>query len=181
MIARRSRRPPPATRLRHVLCVGAALATAACGGRTELVALPQIGQLSSTAVVAGDANVRMVARTDAWPGPPLANATPVEVTVDNGSARPLRISRMDFSLVSPQARYEALTPSELPSSDNALPVPALAGAALRDGILESGARVTGFLYFGAIDDADNVELRMNLIDASTMMPFGTIRMSFRAG
>jgi hypothetical protein len=180
MIARMGRRPAPGAQLRHVLCVGAALAAAACGGRTELVALPQIGQLSSTAVVANDANVRMVARTDAWSGPPLANAMPVEVTVDNGSSRPLRISRMDFSLVSPQARYEALAPSELPNPDDSLPVPALAGAALRDGILESGARVTGFLYFGAIEEADAVELRMNLIDASTMTPFGTIRMSFRA-
>lgn len=180
-MARKHRRPAPATRLCHLLCVGAALAAAACGGRTELVALPQIGQLSSTAVVAGAADVRMVARTDAWPGPPLANATPIEVTVDNGSSRPLRISRMDFALVSPQARYEALTPSELPNPDNTLPVPALASAALRDGILESGARVTGFVYFGPIDEADTVGLRMNLIDASTMMSFGAIRMSFRAG
>jgi hypothetical protein len=161
------------------LCVVASLLGWGCGGRTELIAVPQIGQLSSTAVVARDASVRMVARTNAWRGLPLANVTAVEVTLDNGSTRPLRVSHTDFAFVSEQGGLQPRAPSEFPNPDGLLPTGAMADAALQEMVLEPGSRVTGFLYFDWIDDSENLDLVTNLIDASTMAQFGTIRMAFR--
>jgi hypothetical protein len=145
-----------------------------------LIALPQIGQLSSTAVVARDANVRLVARTDVWRGPALANVTAVEVTLDNGSTRPLRVSHGDFALVSPERRFHAQSPSAFANSDASLPTRAMADAALQERVLEPGSRVTGFVYFERIDEAETVDLVTTLVDAGTLTPFGTIEMAFHA-
>jgi hypothetical protein len=62
------------------------LFVAACGGRTELVVLPQVGQLSERSAVANDADVRLIVRSDAW------------TEADSGNAPTIRhLRRVDHS------------------------------------------------------------------------------------
>jgi hypothetical protein len=167
--------------LHAALCAGAALAAAGCGGRTGLVALPQVGQLSPTAVVGNDAGVRLMVRTDVWRGPPLGPIVPVEVTIDNGSTAPLRIGHSHFALISAGNRLAALIPSAILDPNHRLPTSAMAEAALQEQVLEAGSRVTGFVYFDGTSLNDDVDLVMRLIEAPTGTPFGAIEMAFRAG
>src|SRR5687768_15954035 len=107
-----------AQRLSDALAVTliATAASTACGGRTQLVPAHQIGRLSDAAVVASDAGVRVVVRTDAWPGPPLdvVRLFPVEMTFDNRSAEALRIHPQQITLVTPGGhRITPSAPSEL--------------------------------------------------------------------
>jgi hypothetical protein len=66
---------------------------------------------------ASDAGVRVVARAGAWRARPTqleAVVTPVLVTIENGSDRPLRIAQDVFTLASdPGRRFAALAPFDI--------------------------------------------------------------------
>lgn len=60
-----------------------------------------------------------------------------------------------------------------------LPTQAMLEYALPEGVLESGGRVSGFLYFQELPrEVDRVLFRADLVDASTGEPFGEVRVPF---
>lgn len=161
------------------LATVAALVPSACGGRTQLIPAHQIGRLSPDAVVAREGDVRVVVRTDAWTGQTVEprQLFPVELTVDNGSTRPLRLRGQDVALVMPDGqRMGPFNAADLelanPARDN------LATRALSDGVVTPGARVSGFLYFPELPDEDDLQLRIELIDATSGTRFGVIEIPF---
>jgi hypothetical protein len=81
--------------------VSVATASTTCGGHTKLVPSYQIGRLSCRAVVANDAGVRVMVRTAAWPDPQFdfEGIYPIEVTFDNASSQPLRVSQQRITFV----------------------------------------------------------------------------------
>jgi hypothetical protein len=92
--------------------LGGIFVFAACAERTELTPLPQVGQLSSSAVQAISSGVSVLVRTDQWTGTPLplTEAIPLETTIDNGSERSLRLRYREFALVTDKARRRAALP-----------------------------------------------------------------------
>jgi hypothetical protein len=46
--------------------------------------------------------------------------------------------------------------------------------ALPDGVLENKAKVSGFLYFQKIGEAERYTFEMDLVDAETGKKFGTV-------
>jgi hypothetical protein len=136
-----------------------------------------VGRLSSDAVVANDAGVRVVVRTAAWPGPsPGPGVIPVEMVFDNGSSRPILIERHHVAFVTPDdRRLPPLNPSRMMSADPAFD--AIRQRALAERTLAAGERTTGFVYF-AEPDSEQLELRIDLIDASTGERFGEVAIPF---
>lgn len=59
-----------------------------------------------------------------------------------------------------------------------LPTPAMRVAALPEGVLDSGGRVEGWLYFKEIEDADQVVFRADLANAETGSEIGEVRIPF---
>ena len=161
------------------LTLTATAVSSACGGRTQLVPAYQIGRLSLDAVVASDAGVRVVVRTDAWPGPPhdLARVIPVEMTFNNASAQELRIRRQDIALVTAAGhRITPAAPSELTHIEQALE--SVKARSLAEGVLAPDQRLTGFVYFPEPTDAEELSLQIDLVSATTTQPFGRIEIPF---
>ena len=166
--------------MRLIVClVGAMLMLPACGGRTELVALPQIGRIADNAIVDHGGGVTVVARSGSWSGPPLVGIVPLELTIDNGSSVPVRIRHTDFVLVTPRGRVSpAAPPFESAETGTPLPTAALAQHGLMEGVLQPAGRVTGFIYFAGLDDGDTIDLVSTFVDASTDAAIATVQMSF---
>ena len=59
-----------------------------------------------------------------------------------------------------------------------LPTPEMLDLALPEGVLENGAKATGFLYFEKIGEADRYTFEMDLVDAKTGERFGTVSIPF---
>jgi hypothetical protein len=153
--------------------------SSACGGRTELVALPQIGQIAENAIIDYDGGITVVARSGMWSGPSLRDIVPLELTIDNGSSASLRIRHTDFAFVTPRGRLlPLLPPFEGAGIDTLSPAPALAQRALMEGVLPPAGEVKGFIYFPEPDDADEVDLVATFVDASTGAVIATARMFF---
>lgn len=162
-----------------VMTLIASAMSSGCGGRTQLVPAFQIGRLSSDAVVARDAGIRVMVRMDAWPGPPLdvLGLIPIEMTFDNGSAQELRIRRQDVALVIPAGdRITPLPPSELTSTAPAIEF--MRRRSLVDGILAPNERLSGFVYFAEMPEEEEVNLRIDLVSATTAQRFGQIEIPF---
>ena len=139
----------------------------------------QIGRLTSSAVVANDSGVRVVVRTDAWTGPPLAVAglMPVEMTYDNGSTQPLRIQREDIALVTPSGeRITPRAPSDVPAPGQTSDI--VTERALVEGVLPPQEQITGFVFFPEPAEAEALNLRLDLVSATSGEPFGVIEIPF---
>jgi hypothetical protein len=179
-----SERLHPLVRLTRVTAVrfvatAAALMAIACGGRTQLIPAYQIGRLSADAVVARDADVRVVVRTEAWPGEPLESRqlVPLELTVDNDSTRTLHLRSQDVAFVTSDGqRTGPFTAAELRLEGQA--ADDLSARAFKDGIVAPGGRVSGFLYFREPSEDDGLQLRIDLIDATDGTAFGVIEIPF---
>jgi hypothetical protein len=61
-----------------------------------------------------------------------------------------------------------------------LPGDVAARKALPEGVLDTGGRIAGFLYFAGLQDPGETTLTANLVDAATGQQFGRIRIPFRA-
>ena len=168
------------TPIRLLVClVGSTLMLSACGGRTQLIALPQIGQIADNAIIDGGGGITIVARSETWSGPSLDGIVPIELTIDNGSSVPVRIRHPDFVLVTRRGRILPLAPPfQGVDAETSLLAPALAQRALMEGALQPGAGVTGFIYFPNLDDADNVDLVATFVNASTNAVIATVQMYF---
>lgn len=59
-----------------------------------------------------------------------------------------------------------------------MPTPAMRIAAIPEGVLESGGRVEGWLYFKEIEDAERIVFRADLANAETGSEIGEIRIPF---
>jgi hypothetical protein len=156
-----------------------AMAFCSCGGRTQLIPAYQIGRLSSDAVVANDAGVRVVVRTAAWPGPPLdfMNIIPLEMTLDNGSTYGLQIDRQYITLVGENG--QPVAPWEPPDSQpKDATLDSMTTRALPERVLAPNARMTGFVYFLEPPDGEQLELRIDLVDGATDTRFGRIEIPF---
>ena len=165
--------------MRLIVClVGATLMLSACGGRTELIALPQIGQIADNAIIDNGGGITVVARSETWSGPPLDGIIPLQLTIDNGSSVPVRIRHTDFVLVTPRGRISPLAPPFERVDATSLLAPALAQQALMEGVLQPAAGVSGFIYFSDLDDADSVDLVATFVDASTNVVIATVQMYF---
>jgi hypothetical protein len=157
----------------------ATLASCACGGRTQLVPAYQIGRLSADAVVASDAGVRVVVRTDAWPGPSLDvfRLVPVEMTFDNRSAEELRIGPRDIALVTAAGhRITPSTPADLMHIEQA--ARSMKARSLDQRVLAPDGRLTRFVYFPQLIQAEQVSLHIDLVSAATAQRFGRIEIPF---
>jgi hypothetical protein len=157
------------------------LAAAACSGRTRLVPMHQIGRLSDDAVVASDAGVRVVIRTAAWTGNPAvrAHVVPIEVTFDNGSTRALAIARENLAfLTEEEQRLLPLAPGDISNAEASAFTADMIERALPEGTLAAGDRVSGFIYFPPIENADEVRFRAELQDAVTGERVGVIEVPF---
>jgi hypothetical protein len=170
-----------------VLTAGLPLVSA-CGGRTQLMPAYQIGRLSSDAIVANDAGVRVVVRTAAWPDSrvPFIDVLPIEITVDNGSTEELRIDHRHVALVMNSSRHiSAFPPAALLQTLDSeidgevrLPIDQMRERALAEGTLPRDRRRTGFLYFQNPADAEQLDLKINLISVESGKQFGTIIIPF---
>lgn len=93
-----------------------------CGCAVALEPAPGVARVAGVGAgaVAEEGGVRVVARAQAWRGYPgdLRNAvTPILVTVDNGSSRPLSIRNEHFTLEGADGRtFAALPPFEIAGS-----------------------------------------------------------------
>ena len=163
-------------------------ASAACGGRTQLVPAYQIGRLSSDAIVANDSGVRVVVRTAAWPDPQIAfsRIQPIEMTFDNASSHPLSVDQNHIALVTDAGqRLSSIPPTELPqmadselASDRRLPIVQMKNRALAEGVLPLQGRRSGFVYFERPDDTQQLHLEIDLVSADSGTQFGTIMIPF---
>ena len=160
------------------------LLVVSCGGRNELIPLPQIGRLSGEAVIASDSGIRLMVRTDAWPGDvALPGIVPLEITIDNQSGRSLRIGYGRFAFVQDGNRLAAIAPTDTQAWLAAIPSPTrneIRERALPSGPLDADDRITGFIYFPQLDEADEVTLVVDFVDSSTGIPFGAMRIPFSA-
>jgi hypothetical protein len=149
----------------------------ACAGRTELVPAYQIGRLSSDAVVASDAGVRIMVRTAAWPGPPLESTIlPIELTIDNGSSRAVSVGRAGIAMVTERGdRLLPLNPALIVAPEQVRR--AVNQHALSETALAARSRTSGFVYF-AEPEAEALELRIDLIGANDAEPIGEIDIPF---
>ncbi|MFW6040090.1 MAG: hypothetical protein ACOC9N_03335, partial [Gemmatimonadota bacterium] len=220
--------------LRHTtIWVLAAGLAAGCGGRAELEpgpgaqpAPPGPGGGAATTVD----GVTVVARTEAWSGFPtrLEEVTPVQVTIENESGRPLRVRYERIVLAAPTGQsYRAIPPFDVRGRERErvdgfrrdgffvaphlrryyprarfydgyfpydpfyydryypafvdvnLPTGDMIQKALPEGVLMPGSRITGFLYFENVDDdLPRVDMRMELVDASTGERYGVATIPF---
>jgi hypothetical protein len=62
--------------------------------------------------------------------------------------------------------------------DVPLPTPEMQSNALAEGVLESGNRMEGWLYFEKVDNVDQVTLRSELVDDATGSRIGDIQIPF---
>lgn len=169
--------------------VGAlAIVSTACGGRTHLVPGYQIGRLSCDVIVANDASVRVVVRTAAWPHPQFdfGELRPIEITFDNASSHPLSVSQRRITFVTDSGqRIFPIPPSDLQKishsefdDDVRLPIEQMKNRALAEGVLPRNGRRTGFVYFESPDDAEQLDLEIDLFSAESGRQFGTITVPF---
>jgi len=108
-------------RLRKLSFIPLAAAATLLGCATEPILVPGPGASrpagTSEVAVAEVAGVRLWANGDAWKGTPSTLEevlTPVQVTLENHSGRPIRIAYQDFSLLGGTGfRYAALPPFSL--------------------------------------------------------------------
>jgi hypothetical protein len=172
-----------------IIVLSAALPlVSACGGRTQLVPAYQTGRLSSDAIVANDAGVRVVVRTAAWPDPRVqfTDVLPIEISFDNGSTEELRIHHRHVVLVMNSGRHISPFPPAalLQTLDSGidgevrLPIDQMRERALAEGTLPRDGRRTGFLYFQNPADAEQLDLKINLISVESGKQFGTIIIPF---
>jgi hypothetical protein len=155
----------------------AAAASSACGGRPQLIPAYQIGRLSANAVVASDAGVRVVVRTNVWPGPSPgpAGVIPVELTVVNRSGDALRLRRQDVALVTAaEHRIGTLAPSEVMHIEQAV----VNARSLEADVVDPDERLTGFVYFPEPADAEEMSLQVDLVSAARAQRFGRIEIPF---
>jgi hypothetical protein len=158
-----------------LLAAGAGLA---CGGRTQLVPLYQIGRLSAGAVVANHSGVRVMARTTAWPGPPLdeIGLLPLEITFDNETSRVVEVRRQHIALLTAGGqRVSPLDPAMMTSAGPALQ--SIRQHAIVEGAVMPGGRLAGFVYFPE-PNADALDLHVDLISAPMGERFGEIVIPF---
>lgn len=155
------------------------LAGAACGGRARLVPAYQIGRLSDDAVVARDADVRILVRTDEWreTSATFRHAFPIEVTIDNGSAHALELELSRFELMSRGRRQVPRMPTAVGPEHSAARVAAVKHGLVL-GALEPGGRRAGFLFFDPFDRGGEVEFAAELQDATTGENFGRVVIPF---
>ncbi len=98
--------------------LGLSLLVAGCAMGPELTPAPGANQVvgREDAAVAEVAGIRVMVQADAWTGVPpvLPELTPLQVSIENRSGRPLRIRCQQFALVTPSGRrYAALSPYRL--------------------------------------------------------------------
>lgn len=98
------------------LCIG--ILVAGCAVGPELTPAPGANQVvgREDTAVAEVAGVRTVVQPDAWSGVPavLPELTPLQISIENHSGRPLRIQYQQFALVTRSGlRYAALPPYQL--------------------------------------------------------------------
>jgi hypothetical protein len=158
--------------------VTAALVFSSCGGRSKLVPAHQLGYLTDTAVVASEAGVRIVVRTEAWAGPSLAafGVVPIQLIVDNGSSRSLDIAGARVALVT-KAGHE-IDPWQAPASTPDAARDSMHAQALPERVLEPNARLSGFVFFVVPDEANELEFRMELVEPARGQPFARIEIPF---
>jgi hypothetical protein len=111
------------------------------------------------------AGVYVSVEADQWKGPKLRDAIPLFVTIENKSRDALALRYQEFRLAPSWVRPRmALPPSQL-------------DGALREGILEPGARVQGFLFFESGEDPphDMALFEMDVVQAATGRTIGTAR------
>ena len=172
-----------------IIALAAALPlVSACGGRTQLVPAYQIGRLSSDAIVANDAGVRVVVRTAAWSDSRVqfTNVLPIEITLENGSTEELSIHHRHVVLVMNSGRHiSAFPPATLLQTlaseidgEVRLPIDRMRERALAEGTLPRERRRTGFLYFQNPADTEQLDLKINLISVESGKQFGTIIIPF---
>ena len=134
------------------LLAASATALAACSGPgTQLDPAPGATTIGTETAVDRVRGVRMTAETGAWEG--LASVktevTPIRVTIENGSAAPLRLRYNEFALVgSDGRRYAALPPYGV---EGEVDTPRLAGTyapVTAPGFTYSGFRVAP--YYGSL-------------------------------
>lgn len=94
------------------------LLTAGCAMGPELSPAPGADRVAGheDAAVREVAGVRTVVQADAWTGTPaiLPELTPLQISIENNSGRPLRIQYHQFALVAPSGRrYAALPPYKI--------------------------------------------------------------------
>lgn len=122
-----SRRPRAPLRLRRnltalrIVCFAAAAVLSACAtSRLALAPDAQHAPGRSNVGVAESAGVRITAQANAWNGTPQnlsSEITPLRVSIENHSNRPLRVRYNDFSLASNLGyRYAALPPYRIRGS-----------------------------------------------------------------
>jgi hypothetical protein len=117
-------------------------------------------------------DIEITVEVDTWPGWPevKAHVTPLQVTIDNDGDRPIRVAYASFALSTTRGeRFEVVPPLDVrgqitkPTVIDAydtywkrtevpLPTPKMLEVALREGVLEPGGIVRGFLYFDKVDD-----------------------------
>jgi hypothetical protein len=131
--------------------------------------------------------------------------TPVRITIQNHSWKPLRVSYQDFSLSGASGfQYAAIPPiktrgtvsANAPSSASSRPAEwdydrfanwperpptqEMLSEALREGVVEDGRSVVGVVYFESVIGCESaVELEMTLVDSTDGQTFGRIAIPFQ--
>ena len=155
------------------------------------------------------AGVTVKVARDSWKGDPedLGSLfTPVRVTIQNHSWKPLRVSYWDFSLSGASGfQYAAIPPIKArgtvsarnaPSSASLrpaewehdrfanwperLPTQEMLPEALPEGVVENGGSVAGVIYFESVTGRESAaDLEMTLVDPNDGQTFGRVAIPFQ--
>lgn len=118
---------------RLTLAAAATLGTIACSGQREVEFAPAESARNVAGqpgrAVANEAGIRLTADAQAWGSDP-ANLdemmVPVQVTIQNRTSQPLRLSYDDFALVAPGGkRFKAVSPFRIHGGERAIATPML--------------------------------------------------------
>lgn len=118
---------------RILAVVTAVIGLAACGGHrgAELAPAESASTLAADSgrAVAKEGGIRLTVDPRAWGGNPAdleREVTPVQVTIQNQSGEPVRLSYADFALVARDGqRYQAMSPFRIDGSERAILTPML--------------------------------------------------------
>ena len=132
------------------------------------------------------AGVYVSVEADTWKGPKLKDVIPLFVTIENKSRDAVRLRYQEFRLAPSWVRSRmALPPSQIHGADAVGTSGVVAAHSqgigsvqpLREGILEPGARIQGFLFFESSEDPPNdmALFEMDVVQAATGRTIGTAR------
>jgi hypothetical protein len=121
------------------------------------------------------ADVTVTAQAEVWRGADIEDdVTPLRVTIQNDSDRPVRVRYSDFSLVGTRGdRYAA----------HDLPTPEMLRRVIPEGVIQSRGSVSGFRYFEHVDEdlaQAKLDFHAELVDAETGEMFATVHIPFIA-